>query len=54
MNIPKEVLERIKKGITEENQLLDEMKTLIEGQLHGLKVNIPISRQFNFRKRKHI
>jgi hypothetical protein len=47
MNIPKEVLERIKNGITEENQLLEEMKTLIEGQLKGLKVILIRSRHFN-------
>jgi hypothetical protein len=40
MNIPKEVLERMKNGIIEENKLLEEMKILIQEQLEGLKVSI--------------
>ena len=39
MNIPKEALERMKNSITEENKLLEEMKSLITEQLEGLKVN---------------
>lgn len=38
MNIPKEVLERIKNGIVEENKLLEVMKANIQEQLDSLKV----------------
>lgn len=39
MNIPKQVLEKMREGIVEENKLLEDMKEMITQQLKALKVN---------------
>ena len=39
MNIPKEVLEKVKKNINEENELLLVMKNQIVKELENLKVS---------------